>query len=207
MRPAALPESQRANFASLLFEEIRREQEDEGVNPEEAFSRVALKTYGFDPEDGYHTDGAYDCGFDFVNVTQEETSIFQAKSLEFQNVIPIDAHLNATYLGDLRRILEVLHNLDEIPREANSIVAEALTSMRTEINRRALIPTVATEAVSSDLNVLDQLTEYRVNIYFFGLAKGLTAQAEEEFARFEKVPPIKYGKVLLTVSSTSCVHR
>ena len=140
MRPAALPESQRANFASLLLQEIRKEQEDEGVNPEEAFSRVALKAYGFDPEDGYHTDGAYDCGFDFVNVTQEETSIFQAKSLEFDTVIPIDAQLDAAYLNDLRRIVEVLQNLDNIPREANSVVTEALTSMRTEINRRALIP-------------------------------------------------------------------
>lgn len=196
MRPTALPESQRANFANLLLEEMGREQEETGVGAEESFLRVALKTYGFDPDEGHQTDGGYDCGFDFVNVTQEETSIFQAKSLDFSKALPIDAKLDASYLGDLRRIIEVIGNLDNIPKEANSVVVEALTSMRTEINRRALIPASAGDGP----DVLDQQPEYRVNIYFFGLAKGFTSQAEEEFARLEASPPIQYGKVLLTIA-------
>lgn len=198
MRPAALPDSQRANFANLLLEEMRREQDDAGIEADEAFLRVALKTYGFDPEDGHQTDGGYDCGFDFVNVTQEETSIFQAKSLAFDTALPIDAKLDASYLADLRRIVEVIKDLDHIPREANSIVIEALTSMRTEINRRALVPAAA--FADSGPDVLDQHPEYRINIYFFGLAKSFTPQAEEEFCRLEAIGPIKYGKVLLTIA-------
>ncbi len=200
MRPTALPDTQRANFANLLLEEMGREQEDAGVGPEESFLRVALRTHGFDPEEGHQTDGGYDCGFDFVNVTQEETSIFQSKSLIYSNTLPMDAKLDASYLGDLRRIIEVIGNLDNIPKEANSVVVEALTSMRTEINRRALIPSAMSASADDVPDVLDQQPEYRVNIYFFGLAKGFTPQAEEEFKRLEATPIIKYGKVSLTIA-------
>ena len=161
---------------------------------------MALRTFGFDPEDGHQTDGGYDCGFDFVHVTQEETSIFQAKSLTFDKSLPIDAKLDASYLGDLRRIIEVIRNLDHIPREANPTVVEALTSMRTEINRRALVSAVVAASDASGLDVLDQRPEYRVNIYFFGLAMEFTAQANEEFARLETVDSIQYGRVVLVVA-------
>ena len=43
MRPADLPDTQRKNFVRLLEEEIRNEQEEESVNPDRAFLRVALK--------------------------------------------------------------------------------------------------------------------------------------------------------------------
>ncbi|WP_425104589.1 AIPR family protein [Ancylobacter sp.] len=200
MRPAALPDSQRENFANLLLEEMAREQEEEGVSPDEAFLRVALKTHGFDPDEGHQTDGGYDCGFDFVNVTQEETSIFQAKSLGYGSKLPIDAKFDASYLNDLRRIIDVIRDLDHIPREANSGVTDALTSMRTEINRRALAPAAQIAIDGDGPDVLDQQPEYRINIYFFGLGRGFTSQAEEEFTKIESVRPIRYGRVLLTIS-------
>lgn len=140
MRPSTLPESQRPNFAKLFEGELLREQEEAGVRAEEAFLRVTLRTYGFDPDEGFQTDGSFDCGFDFVYVTQEETSIFQSKTLESEGGIPLNAQLDASYLGDLRRIIDVLKNLDKIPKEANKDVVKALISMRSEINRRALLP-------------------------------------------------------------------
>jgi hypothetical protein len=91
MRPAYLPDAQRKNFARLLEEEIRNEQEKESVNPDEAFLRVALNTLGFDPDQGYYTDGAFDYGLDFADVTEEEASIFQAKSLEIDEGIPLES--------------------------------------------------------------------------------------------------------------------
>ena len=71
MRPNILPETQRPNFAKVLETELSREQEDAGVRPEKAFLRVALKTYGFDPDEGYQTDGSFDFLFDFVYFTKE----------------------------------------------------------------------------------------------------------------------------------------
>lgn len=200
MRPTALPDSQRANFAKLLRDEMIKEQEDPGISREDAFLRVALGTYGFDPEEGFQTDGAYDCGFDFVHVSQEETSIFQAKNLNYETIIPINAQFDSSYIADLRRILEVIKDLDNIPKEDNRKIVDALTSMRTEINRRALIANAKAGESEGELDVLDQQPEYRINIYFFGLAKGFTAQAEEEFLRLEATPPIKYGRVLLTLA-------
>lgn len=199
MRPVTLPEAQFENFSKVLETEMGKEQEDEGIGPEEAFLRVALKTYGFDPDDGYQTDGAYDCGFDFVYVTQEETSIFQSKTLSYESGLPSSEYLDASYLSDLRRIVEVLNDLDHIPREANRTLIEALTSMRSELARRALLPASLSD-YEDGTDVLDEEHEYRVNIYFLGLAKGFSAQAEEEFARFSVTAPIKYGDVRLTVA-------
>ena len=116
MRPAYLPDAQRKNFTRLLEEEIRNEQEKESVNPDEAFLRVALNTLGFDPDQGYYTDGAFDYSLDFAHVTEEEASIFQAKSLEIDEGIPLEATFDATYLRDVRRIVEVLQNLENLPR-------------------------------------------------------------------------------------------
>ena len=44
MRPADLPDTQRKNFARLLEEEMRNEQEEDGVSHDKAFLRVALNT-------------------------------------------------------------------------------------------------------------------------------------------------------------------
>jgi hypothetical protein len=106
MRPSDLPETQRKNFARLLEEEIRNEQEEESVNPDKAFLRVALNTLGFDRNDGYYTDGAFDYGLDFVHVTEEEASIFQAKSLAIDGGIPLEQRLTqatSPTLGGLSR--------------------------------------------------------------------------------------------------------
>lgn len=203
MRPTSLPDAQRPNLAKLLENELLREQEDAGVRPEEAFLRVALRTYGFDPDEGYQTDGSFDCGFDFVYVTQEETSVFQSKTIDIEDGIPLNSELDASYLADLRRIVEVLQNLDHLPKEANRTVVEALTSMRSEINRRAFISARAGQERDGGLDVLDEEPEYRVNIYFYGLAKGFSSQAEDEFARFGGIAPIKYGPVQLTVAAHS----
>jgi hypothetical protein len=200
MTTNTLPESQRHNFSKLLETEIAREQEDAGVGPEEAFLRVALRTYGFDPDEGYHTDGPLDCGLDFVFVTQEETSIFQSKSIEYDGELPLATKLDATYLNDLRRILEVITNLDRLPKDANGVVIEALTSMRTEITRRALILAAGVVPHEVGTDVLDEEPEYRVNIYFFGLAKEFTPQADAEFARLSGINNIQYGRVKLTIA-------
>ena len=200
MTANTLPESQRNNFSKLLETEIAREQEDAGVGPEEAFLRVALRTYGFDPDEGYHTDGPLDCGLDFVFVTQEETSIFQSKSLEYDGDLPLTTKLDATYLNDLRRILEVITNLDHLPKDANGVVIEALTSMRTEITRRALILAAGGTPHEVGTDVLNEEPEYRVNIYFFGLAKEFTPQADAEFARLSGLGHIQYGRVKLTIA-------
>lgn len=198
MQPISLPDSQRGNFSKLLEMEMLREQEDASVGAEEAFLRVALRTIGFDPDDGHDPDGPLDCGFDFINVTQEEASLFQAKSLAYGDGIQIDAKLDASYLGDLRRMIEVLKDLDNLPAEANKVVIEGLMAMRNEINRKALIPIRNSEA-SAPVDI-EECPEYRVTIYFLGLARGFTPQAEEEFARLEATPPIKYGKVKLVVA-------
>ena len=108
MQLATLPETQRANFSRVLERDLSAEQDSEGISPDAAFLRVALKTLGFDPDEGHITDGPYDCGFDFVNVTQEEASIFQAKSFVFESGLPINERLDASYLSDLRRIIATL---------------------------------------------------------------------------------------------------
>lgn len=196
MRPQTLPEAQRANFSQLLLNEMSQEQEEEGVGPEEAFLRIALKTFGFDPDDGHYTDGAYDCGFDFVSVTQEETSIFQSKTLNYENRLPLDALLDASYLADLRRILEVLKDLDHLPREANKAVSEALVNMRNEITRKALLPAALLDSSGNESNS----PEYKVNVYFVGLARDFTSQGREEFQRLEGVARIDYGPIIISVS-------
>jgi hypothetical protein len=191
MQPITLPESQRNNFAKQLELEMLREQEEAGVGPEEAFLRTALRALGFNPDDGHYTDGPYDCGMDFVHVSEEETSIFQSKSQAYAHGLPTEVTLDAGYLGDIRRILEVLGSLDPLPREGNRAVIEALTSMRNEINRKALVPVRAEE---------EDAPEYRISIYFLGLARGFTPQAQTEFARLETQPSVRYGRVQLVIS-------
>lgn len=187
MRPHHLPDTQRKNFARLLEEEMRNEQEEENVNPDKAFLRVALNTLGFDPDDGYYTDGAFDYGLDFVNVTEEEASIFQAKSLAIHEGIPLEAMFDASYLSDIRRIIEVLHHLEKLPKDANKETTEALTNLRNAVNRRALLPVASTlesEGASA-------APGYKVAVYFLGLARGLTPQAATEFERIAATPPIE----------------
>jgi AIPR protein len=206
MRPATLPDGQRDNFAHVLQMDIQREQEDERIGPDEAFLRTALSTLGFDPDEGYYTDGPYDCGIDYIHVTQEEASIFQAKSLAITDGIPLHALLDASYLDPIRRTLEVLQNLDALPPEANKPVTEALSSLRNEINRRALILAAeGYDAGADDTIVLaaertKEIPEYKVSIYFLGLARGFTLQAESEFDRLAVCKQIIYGRVHLDIS-------
>ena len=206
----SLPDTQRINFARILEKDLRTEQDREGVSPDAAFLRVGLRTLGFDPDEGYITDGPLDCGFDFINVTQEEASVFQAKSVIFQGGVPLNDKFDATYLGDLRRIISVIQNLENLPEEANKKVTSALTSMRNEVNRRALalnpqtediIPILDNELSLQVTSVSQNATPiYKISIYFLGLAHSFTSQAQAEFDSLTNVPLIMSGRVKIEVS-------
>src|SRR5215469_15576639 len=200
MRPADLPDTQRKNFARLLEEEIRNEQEEESVNQDKAFLRIALNTLGFDPDDGYYTDGAFDYGLDFVHVTEEEASIFRAKSLGMGEGIPLEAMFDASYLADVRRIIEVVEHLEKLPKDANKQATEALTNLRNAVNRRALVPVTSTlesEAASA------AVPGYKIAVYFLGLARGFTPQATTEFDRIAATSQIQSGRVSIDISVMS----
>jgi hypothetical protein len=197
MRPADLPDTQRKNFARLLEEEMRNEQEEDGVSHDKAFLRVALNTLGFDPDGGYHTDGPFDYGLDFVHVSEEEASIFQAKSLAIHEGIPLEAMFDASYLADLRRIVEVLQHLDKLPKDANKQATEALTNLRNSVNRRALLPVA--NALNGETTSASE-PGYKIAIYFLGLARGFTAQAETELQRIEALSQIQFGRVRIEIS-------
>src|SRR4051812_30890207 len=132
----------------------------------------------------------------------------QAKSVAFESGLPLNERLDAGYLGDLRRIIATLQHLENLPKDANKKVLEALTSMRNEVNRRALILRSRGEA---DLTADPDSTkipdrrdveqpEYKITVYFLGLAKGFTSQAEAEFARLTDMPAIMSGRVRVEVS-------
>ena len=114
--------------------------------------------------------------------------------------MPLGLDLDASYLSDLRRIVEVLGHLDDLPNEANRTVKDALSSMRNEINRRALLTSQVSKEREGGLDILDEGLEYRVNVWFFGLARDFTNQAKEEFDRISKIESITYGSVKLVIS-------
>ncbi len=197
MRPTNLPDTQRKNFAGLFEKEILKEQEEENINVDEAFLRVSLDTLGFDFDEGSYTDGAFDYGVDFVHVTEEEASIFQAKSLSIHEGIPLQQALDASYLADVRRIIEVLQHLENLPADANKRVAGALTNLRNAVNRRALLR--AANTIQPSTAPTDE-PEYKITVYFLGLARGFTSQAATEFARIAATPAIQSGQVRIDIS-------
>ena len=80
--------------------------------------------------------------------------------------------------------------------------------MRNEVNRRALILASRGDARATndpdttklpDRRDLDP-PEYKITVYFLGLAKGFTPQAEAEFAKITAMPPIMSGRVKIEVS-------
>ena len=168
-----VPASQQANFIKVLETYLAREQEDGGVSPETAFLLAGVRLFGFDPEDGFVTDGPKDYGFDYVHITGDDCTIFQAKSVAYANGIDTEFLIGPQYLDDLRQIQQVLQHLDDVPPDCNRQVDRALTLLRNEISRRAL----QRLAKSDDW----EMPTYSVTIMLLALGKTLSGQAQTEF--------------------------
>jgi hypothetical protein len=177
----AVPASQHANFIKVLEANLAREQEEGGSSPELAFLISGVRLCGFDPDDGHITDGPKDYGFDYVHITNDDCTVFQAKSVNYSSGIDATQQISPPYLDDVRQIIEVLNHLDRPPPDANKQVTQALLSLRNEISRRALQRLASEDAESPT---------YSITIILLALGGGFTKQAQTEFqmtdgARFD----------------------
>jgi hypothetical protein len=116
----AVPASQQANFVKVLERNLLREQEEGQISPEMAFLVNGVRLFGFDPDEGYMTDGPKDYGFDYLDITNESCTIFQSKSLNYANGIDTTAQIAPSYLDDVRQIAEVLKHSIRHPLIATS---------------------------------------------------------------------------------------
>jgi 23S rRNA A1618 N6-methylase RlmF len=133
-----VPKTQRANFLKVLENLLQREQDEEQLTPEAAFLNVGVKIKGFEPDEGFQTDGPKDYGFDFVSIANDNCTIFQSKSIAYSNGIDGGVKIGPSYLDDIRQIKEVLNNLDNIPIDCNKQVGRALIALKNEISRLSL---------------------------------------------------------------------
>ncbi len=170
---ALFPIAQKANLLQSIEEQLRSRIEEEDITSDRAFIHVALDVLGndFDPSD--ISDGRGDYGIDFIDVEEHRASIYQFKSQEFNGSIKYDFKAPPSLLGDLSRIKSVLHDLDQIPKEANSRVQAALKKLRAAIERH-------NKSSSTDLEL------YAIDVYFVVMACMLTDQAEEEFKKIAR---------------------
>ena len=65
------------------------------------------------------------------------------------------------------------------------------------MNRRALLPVV--NALQSETKSASE-PGYKITIFFIGLARGFTPQAETEFERIAALPQIQSGRVRIEIS-------
>ena len=143
------PESQRENLVRQLEAVLVSEIEDNAVEPDQAFLRVALRLIGYDPVDGYLTDGKGDWGFDYVYIGDGEATVVQSKSTDFSQGIKTDEAFGPDKITDIERILGVLRHLQNNPENANEELKNALKHLRTQINRWGQALTEQTKDVTS----------------------------------------------------------
>lgn len=172
-----VPPAQRVNFLKVLERMIVREQDEEQLSPEAAYLAVGIGTLGYELSDGYLTDGPKDYGFDFVHVTSESCTIFQAKSVQSNNGIDIEYQIGPSYLDDVRRIKEVLNNLDNLPLDCNKQVSAALTAIKNEIARQSL----QRVALKEDR----EAAPYAISVMLLAMGEKFTPQALTEFKMME----------------------
>ena len=187
---SGVPASQLANFMKVLESSLAKEQED-GTNPELAFLLFGVKLFGFDPEDGFLTDGSKDYGFDYVHISNDDCTIFQAKSVNYAAGIDSDYIAGPSYLDDIRQIRDVLQHLDEVPKDCNRTVSKALTSLRNEISRRSL------QALAQ--NEDSTRPSYAITIKLLILGQNLTNQAQTELEMMSDLK-FQYATVDVTVN-------
>jgi hypothetical protein len=199
MQRNVFPQAQRENFLKLLEKDLAKTQDEETISADESFLRVCLEYLGFDVDHGYLTDGKSDHGFDFVEVTEREATIFQAKSFEFDGVIESQRIIGGDYLTDLRQILDVCKDLEKLPSKANAKLKEALQALRTEIGRALIARKQATSPAANDTNGADEPI-YTISIRLVVLAKGFTPQAENELSAIENTDHFLFGGARVRVS-------
>lgn len=180
------PANQRDNLLQSFEQQIKSTAEEQDLNQDRAFIHVALDVLGYDFDPTEVTDGKGDFGIDFIEVEENRASVFQFKSQEFSDRISSEFVAGPTYLSDLRRISDLLKNLDNPPKEANTKVRTGLKALRAAVDRY-------TKANTSS-------EPYQVDIYFVVMASSLTSQAQDEFSRFQSANRVTWGDAVIALN-------
>ena len=180
------PANQRDNLLQSFEQQIKGTAEEQDLSQDRAFIHVALDVLGYDFDPSEVTDGKGDFGIDFVEVEENRASVFQFKSQEFSDRISSEFVAGPAYLSDLRRISDLLKNLDNPPKEANTKVRTGLKALRAAIDRY-------TKANTSS-------EPYQVDIYFVVMASALSSQAQDEFSRFQSANRVTWGDAVIALN-------
>ncbi len=139
----------------------------------------------------YLTDGPKDYGFDYLDISSDSCTVFQSKSVNYGNGIDVGLQIGPSYLDDVRRIREVLSNLDNIPADCNKQVGRALVALKNEISRQSL----KRIAEKDDR----EAPPFPISVMLLVLGESFTSQAQTEFALL-KQSAIQYAGVNVQVS-------
>ncbi|WP_445219351.1 AIPR family protein [Bradyrhizobium sp. Pa8] len=186
-----VPKSQRANFVKVLERQLQREQDEEQLSPEAAFLSVGVRILGYDIENGFVTDGPKDYGFDFLDISTDNCTIFQSKSVSYTNGIDLGLQIGPNYLDDVRQIKEVLGNLDNIPPDSNKQVSRALNALKNEISRQSLKKIAEKDDRAAP--------PFPVSVMLLALGEKFTPQARTEFDMLAETR-IRYAGVDVLIS-------
>jgi hypothetical protein len=181
-------QAQRQNFADALEKDLLQQIEDESSSSELAFSLVALRYLEFDPDEGIMPDGAGDYGIDYGIIGEDEASIFQFKCHDYTQGLNQDFKIGPDDLGDLRRIKEILSDLDRIPKKANLKLKQFILDLRDSIRELKIRKEETDELV------------YKIEVKFVALASGFSPQARDEYSKIILETRYIYDKIPIYVS-------
>ena len=170
----------RKNAEDALLADFFSSQED-GLDYPEAFRKLVLDYEGIDKTPAYReahmTDGSGDHGIDFAELypAARSTVIYQFKSHDPSEGLPKDELLEPGDLTDVRRVLDVLESLGNIPRDANAKTKDFLTQLHLQLHQ-ATAPTPS----GSDDNFESILPAFSVEIVLAAFVGKMSSQAERE---------------------------
>ena len=183
--------TQRENFLNVLKKDLLQQMENESVSYDMAFNLVALRYLEYDPDEGVMTDGAGDCGVDYVFIGEEEASIFQFKSHDYTEAFNPDFNIAPNDLGDLRRIKEILSDLDRVPKKANTKLKQFIFDLRDSIRDLKIRRADSSEQI------------FKIEVKFVALASKFTDQAKDEYKKIISEAEFQYDDIPILVSYES----
>ena len=130
------PHEQRDNLIAEFQNTLRRTSEDQDLNPDRAFMRVALDSLGYDFDEDHLSDGRGDLGVDYWEVVGRSATVMQFKSLEFEGTIDNQATVGPDIITDIPRIFSLIESLETPPPEANSKTKAFIRELRSAIYRQ-----------------------------------------------------------------------
>ena len=154
---------------SDLFEII---EENECASAE-GYLRLCIKYLGYDEEKGLISDGKNDGGIDYLEHSTSGASIIQAKSIEFELKMDLDALAGPSHITDIPRIISILEHLDGDNSNLKLSLKHEIAEMKQEIRTTSEIPTRF------------KAEPYRITIDFCFQGKGFTPAGQSEFDKLQ----------------------